>query len=45
VGWRRTPPEGRQKAIIIPVFEKGNIKDCENYRGNLLNSGYKIHVL
>jgi hypothetical protein len=34
------PPESWQKAIIIPLQKKGNIKDCEYYRGiNLLNSG------
>jgi hypothetical protein len=35
--------ESWQKAIIILVHRKGNVKDCENYgRINVLNSGYKI---
>jgi hypothetical protein len=30
--WRRTPGK-LAKAIIILVYNKGNIKDCESCRG------------
>jgi hypothetical protein len=29
----RTPPESWQKAIIVQLHKKGDIKKCENYRG------------
>jgi hypothetical protein len=33
------------KSVVIPIFKKGNRKDCDKYRGvSLLNIGYKIHV-
>jgi hypothetical protein len=47
MGWRRTPRklESWQKAIIIAVHKKGNIKVCENYSGiNLVNSGDKLYA-
>jgi hypothetical protein len=41
----KIPPESWQKAIIVPLHKKGDIKKCENYRGiSLLNSGYKIYA-
>jgi hypothetical protein len=33
------------KSVVIPIFKKGNRKNCDNYRGiSLLNSGYKIYA-
>jgi hypothetical protein len=41
----KTLPESWQKAIILPLHKKGDIKKCEHYRGiSLLNSGYKMYV-
>jgi hypothetical protein len=38
----KIPPESWQKALIVPLHKKGDIKKCENYRGiSLLNSGKK----
>jgi hypothetical protein len=35
--------ERRQKSIIVPLYNGGNIKDCENAgRINLLISSYKF---
>jgi hypothetical protein len=41
-----TPPECWPKAlVIIPIYKKGNHKDCEDYRGiSLTNTGYRIFL-
>jgi hypothetical protein len=40
-----TPPESWQKALVVQLYKKGDIKKCEKYRGvSLLNSGYKIYA-
>jgi hypothetical protein len=45
VWYEGTIPENWQKAIVIPIHKKGDVKNQENYRGNsLLNSGYKIYA-
>lgn len=37
-------PEEWQTAIVVPIFKKGDRKDCSNYRGiSLLNTGYKVY--
>jgi hypothetical protein len=45
VWYEGTIPESWQKATVIPIHKKGDIKNQENYRGvSLLNSGYKIYA-
>jgi hypothetical protein len=30
--WKgETPPQSGQKAIVIPIFKKGDMKECHNY--------------
>jgi sorting nexin-29 len=39
-------PTERNKAVIVPIFNKGDRKNCNTYRGiSLLNSGYNIYAL
>jgi sorting nexin-29 len=38
-------PTEWNEAVIVPIFKKGDRKNCNNYRGiSLLNSGYKIYA-
>jgi sorting nexin-29 len=38
-------PTERNEAVIVPIFKKGDRKDCNDYRViSLLNSGYKIYA-
>jgi hypothetical protein len=43
--WKgETPPQSWQKAVVIPIFKKGDMKECHNYQGiSLLDAGYKIY--
>jgi hypothetical protein len=39
------PPKSWQKAVVVPLHNKGDIKNHENYREiSLLNTGYKIYT-
>jgi hypothetical protein len=39
------PPECWQRAIVIPIYKKGDKKKCDNYRGiSILNSGHKLYT-
>ena len=40
---QETMPEGWRKSIIVPLYKKGEIEECKNYRGiTLLDVIYKI---
>ena len=37
-------PREWEEALIVPIFKKGNARDCNNYRGiNLLNTIVKVY--
>jgi sorting nexin-29 len=38
-------PEEWRIAVVVPIYKKGDRKNCNNYRGiSLLNTGYKIYA-
>lgn len=40
---KQTFPTDWQKALIVPIFKKGDVKDCNNYRGiTLISTAMKI---
>jgi hypothetical protein len=42
--WReKTIPKSWQVSILCPIYKKGHVMDCKNYRGiSLLNTSYKV---
>ena len=39
------PPKSCDKVIVIPIYKKGDKKNCDNYWGiSLFNSGYKLYT-
>jgi len=48
IGNKEELPEEWKESIIVPIYKKGNKRDCSNYRGiSLVPTTYKIlsHIL
>ena len=42
--WRNeTLPDEWNESIVCPIYKKGDLKECKNYRGiSILNTTYKV---